>query len=66
MKLTKILIGVAAAALVCGCANQQVSDEATEGQKDGSCCASGQKEGKSCCSESAAGQCTEKKTEQKN
>jgi uncharacterized protein YceK len=59
MKLTKILIGVAAAAFLSGCASQHVSDEGTEG-KEGSCCASGQKDGKSCCSESA-GQCTEKK-----
>lgn len=63
MKATKILMALAAAAFLCGCASTQCCDETTgaEGAKKEGCCSSSCTEGKTG-SEAKTGTCTEGKT----
>jgi hypothetical protein len=62
MKLTRVVLGVMAAAFLAGCASTESKVGATSSEKsEAGCCKAGAAQGKSCCSEGGA--CTEKKTE---
>ena len=62
MKLTRVVLGVMAAAFLAGCAATDTKVESTTSEKsEAGCCKAGAAQGKSCCSES--GSCADKKTE---